>query len=174
MKQVSKDPFEAAFEEEEDESPAVAVDAPQQDDDDDYDEDGIDIQSSAADPSTSTAAPTSTPRIAAVSVAKSHAKNKDDDQEEEEEDNMDVELSKLPSAADPAKMAKMQYALLFPRIIAQSFTSALGYLCFRGKNPILSTPLPSTRKISYLSLWELWNYIVTKHKDWSLARFGLR
>ncbi|KAB1212486.1 Transcription initiation factor TFIID subunit 11 [Morella rubra] len=111
MKQVSKDPFEAAFEEEEDESPAVAVDAPQQDDDDDYDEDGIDIQSSAADPSTSTAAPTSTPRIAAVSVAKSHAKNKDDDQEEEEEDNMDVELSKLPSAADPAKMAKMQAIL---------------------------------------------------------------
>jgi transcription initiation factor TFIID subunit 11 len=39
--------------------------------------------------------------------ARSKAKNKDDD-EEEEEDNMDVELSKLASTADPDKMAKMQ------------------------------------------------------------------
>ncbi|XP_062160616.1 transcription initiation factor TFIID subunit 11 [Alnus glutinosa] len=106
MKQVSKDPFEAAFEEQED-SPAVAVDGQQDDVDDDYD--GIEI--AAAGPSTSTS--TSTAPTPPVSVAKSNAKSKDDDQEEEEEENMDVELSKLPSAAesDPDKMAKMQSIL---------------------------------------------------------------
>ncbi|KAG2685039.1 hypothetical protein I3843_10G103600 [Carya illinoinensis] len=121
MKQTSKDPFEAAFEEEEDDSAAVAVDAQQQDPDDDEDYDGLGtgsgtgtgIQSSAADPSVSasTSAPASTATTAAVSAAKSNAKNKYDDQEEEDEDNMDVELSKLPSTADPAKMAKMQAIL---------------------------------------------------------------
>jgi len=107
MKQVSKDPFEAAFEEQED-FPAVAVDGQQDDVDDDYH--GIEI--AAAGPSTSTS--TSTAPTPPVSVAKSNAKSKDDDQEEEEEENMDVELSKLPSAAesDPDKMAKMQYVLL--------------------------------------------------------------
>lgn len=35
------------------------------------------------------------------------AKNKEEDDEEEEE-NMDVDLAKFPSSADPAKMAKMQ------------------------------------------------------------------
>ncbi|XP_059440341.1 transcription initiation factor TFIID subunit 11 [Corylus avellana] len=108
MKQVSKDPFEAAFEEQED-SPAVAVAGQQDDVDDDYDGIEVAIPSSAAGPSTSTS--TSTAPIAPVSVAKSNAKSKDDDQEEEEEENMDVELSKLPSAADPAKMAKMQAIL---------------------------------------------------------------
>lgn len=111
MKQASKDPFEAAFEEQED-SAAVAVDCQQDDVDDDYDGIEIAVPSSAAGPSTST--PTSAAPVAPVSVAKSNAKSKDDDQEEEEEENMDVELSKLPSAADPAKMAKMQYVLLLP------------------------------------------------------------
>ncbi|XP_010529318.1 PREDICTED: transcription initiation factor TFIID subunit 11 [Tarenaya hassleriana] len=37
-------------------------------------------------------------------------KNKDEDDEEEEE-NMEVELTKLPSSADPDKMAKMQAIL---------------------------------------------------------------
>ncbi|XP_041027400.1 transcription initiation factor TFIID subunit 11 [Juglans microcarpa x Juglans regia] len=121
MKQISKDPFEAAFEEEEDDSAAVAVDAQQQDPDEDEDYDGLGmgtgtgtgIHSSAADPSVSasTSAPASTATTAAVSAAKSNAKNKYDDQEEEEEDNMDVELSKLPPTADPVKMAKMQAIL---------------------------------------------------------------
>jgi transcription initiation factor TFIID subunit 11 len=115
MKQVSKDPFEAAFEEQED-SPAVAVDGQQDDVEEDYDGIEVAIPSSAAGPSTSTS--TSTAPIAPVSVAKSNPKSKYDDQEEE---NMDVELSKLPSAADPAKMAKMQYVLLL--------TSFLFHLC---------------------------------------------
>ncbi|KAJ8756249.1 hypothetical protein K2173_025061 [Erythroxylum novogranatense] len=42
--------------------------------------------------------------------AKSKGKNKDDD-EDEDDDNMEVELSKFPSSADPTKMAKMQAIL---------------------------------------------------------------
>lgn len=116
MKQ-SKDPFEAAAYEEQEESPPhspiagdefkVLTPAPpssqkdvavsQDDDDDDYD----DLDSAFVNhPSTS-----STPMLASAPITK--AKNKEDE-DEEEEDNMDIELSKLPSSADPDKMAKMQ------------------------------------------------------------------
>ncbi|XP_015867595.2 transcription initiation factor TFIID subunit 11 [Ziziphus jujuba] len=126
MKQQSKDPFEAAFEEQEDsppESPAAAgvaediqtlqhpavsntvVDA-QEDDDPlplsrDHPSSSMATTSAAPMPvSSRTHAPSSVPA----------PKNKEDDDEEEEE-NMEVELSKFPSSGDPDKMAKMQAIL---------------------------------------------------------------
>ncbi|XP_010260848.1 PREDICTED: transcription initiation factor TFIID subunit 11 [Nelumbo nucifera] len=108
MKQ-SKDPFEAAFEEEQESLPdspvapdeletqtpaatVVAFDAPD-------DDPGINIRS--GQPSTS---------AAAQSTATTAGKTKEEEDEEEEE-NMDVELGKFPSSADPDKMAKMQAIL---------------------------------------------------------------
>ncbi|KAJ4828537.1 hypothetical protein Tsubulata_002876, partial [Turnera subulata] len=53
-------------------------------------------------------APSSTPMASARNMG---PKNNKDDDDEEEEDNMEVELSKFPSSADPVKMAKMQTIL---------------------------------------------------------------
>ncbi|KDP33286.1 hypothetical protein JCGZ_13073 [Jatropha curcas] len=113
MKQ-SKDPFEAAYEEQVDtpsppdspigpdeletQTPAAASQDPAAVPE--YD----DIGSAGvhpADPSTSM------PMLPAV---RSKAKNKEDD-DDEYEDNMEVELSKFPSSADPDKMARMQAIL---------------------------------------------------------------
>ncbi|KAJ9168440.1 hypothetical protein P3X46_019964 [Hevea brasiliensis] len=110
MKQ-SKDPFEAAYEEQEEtppdspvgpdeldtQAPAASQDPSVVPEDDDIGSSGV----HPADPSTST------PVLAA---ARSKPKNKDDE-DDEEEDNMEVELSKFPSSADPDKMAKMQAIL---------------------------------------------------------------
>ncbi|OAY26607.1 transcription initiation factor TFIID subunit 11 isoform X2 [Manihot esculenta] len=110
MKQ-SKDPFEAAYEEQEETPPDSPVGPDELDtqgpvasqdpavvpEDDDVGSSGV----HPADPSTSA------PMLAA---ARSKPKNKEDD-EDEEEDNMEVELSKFPSSADPDKMAKMQSIL---------------------------------------------------------------
>ncbi|KAG2318451.1 hypothetical protein Bca52824_011664 [Brassica carinata] len=96
----SKDPFEAAIEEEQDESP------PESPGGGGDDEGRLEIDQ----------APEETERDVSVrrqpkkfksSAAVAEAKNKDEDEEEEEE-NMETELTKYPTTADPAKMAKMQ------------------------------------------------------------------
>ncbi|MBA0844372.1 hypothetical protein Goarm_001472 [Gossypium armourianum] len=126
MKQ-SKDPFEAALEEQEESPPDSPVgedelnsqtpNEPQNQtdgghnllvDDDDYDDIGPNIKN-PSHPSSS-----STPKLHSTSVnanvATRATKNKEYDDDEEEE-NVEVELSKFPSSADPAKMAKMQAIL---------------------------------------------------------------
>ncbi|KAK9266403.1 hypothetical protein L1049_014077 [Liquidambar formosana] len=111
MKQ-SKDPFEAAFEEQE-ESPPDSPIAP-----DDIEtqipappvtvngqEDGyIGANIHPTNPSTSTV-----PSVSAGTTIPP-AKTKEEDEEEEEE-NMDVELGKFTPSGDPDKMAKMQAIL---------------------------------------------------------------
>lgn len=133
MKQQSKDPFEAAFEEQEDSPPdsPAAVDAIRAALDEDYDE-GLppeDPSSSstplapAAATATTTVAtvtPTTktitrkattkpTPAPARATLKQSHQSKEDDD--DEDEDNVDVELGKYPATGDPVKMAKMQAIL---------------------------------------------------------------
>ncbi|KAK8520544.1 hypothetical protein V6N12_004479 [Hibiscus sabdariffa] len=128
MKQ-SKDPFEAALEEQEESPPDCPVGedelnshTPNEsqnqtegaqnilvDDDDDYDGLGPTIKN-PSHPS-----PSSTPTLHTTSVNASvtaavNNKNKEYDDDEEEE-NVDVELSKFPSSGDPTKMAKMQAIL---------------------------------------------------------------
>lgn len=114
MKQ-SKDPFEAAFEEQDDSPPESPVDA-------------FETQNPSAAASQSNIAGQEddvsnsngvksvvqfTPAGKFMSAGSSSGaaanatKNKDEDDEEEEE-NMDVELGKFPSSGDPDKMAKMQ------------------------------------------------------------------
>ncbi|KAL6196894.1 hypothetical protein ACLB2K_032507 [Fragaria x ananassa] len=134
MRQQSKDPFEAAFEEQDDSPPdsPAAVDAIRAALDEDYDE-GLPPEEpppSSSTPSTSTAAaPTTATVVATVTPAtktltkKSSAKppipraakqsqqNKEED-DDEDEDNVDVELGKYPATGDPVKMAKMQAILL--------------------------------------------------------------
>ncbi|XP_044508842.1 transcription initiation factor TFIID subunit 11 [Mangifera indica] len=103
MKQ-SKDPFEAALEEQE-ESPPDSPIGP----------DELDGQTQSApapggldDDFESLSAPM--PVSGGTNINAAVTKNKDDDEEEEEE-NVDVELAKFPSSADPSKMAKMQAIL---------------------------------------------------------------
>ncbi|GAB2278768.1 hypothetical protein Dimus_013443 [Dionaea muscipula] len=110
MKQ-SKDPFEAAFEEQEESppgSPLAANDSEIQTDvgpgvtnQHEVDALGISIYPHAA----STSAPPT-----ALTGTRSNNRVKEDDDDEEEE-NMDVELGKFPPSADPDKMAKMQAIL---------------------------------------------------------------
>lgn len=131
MKQ-SKDPFEAAYEEQEEsppdspiaahefdaKTPPSAAAAPpssqdaafSQDDDDDVGVNPSDHPS------------TSIPMLASVAPTKSKNKEYED---EEEEDNMDVELSKFPSSSDPDKMAKMQ--LVFSLYSCSSSASCCSY-----------------------------------------------
>ncbi|XP_075674586.1 transcription initiation factor TFIID subunit 11 [Castanea sativa] len=147
MKQVSKDPFEAAtFVEEQQESPpespspspshsSAAAAAVAVDDDGVQDDTNVDALDATAnnnnnniigDPSSTsntstTAAAAAAPIIpphssASASTSRgggggSHPSKNKEEEEEEEEENMDVELSKLPSSADPDKMAKMQAIL---------------------------------------------------------------
>ena len=104
MKQQSKDPFEAAFEEQDDEDDdadavAVAVAPSHEDHDPDRDREPIPSSSSMATPIVAPPPPMIT------------MKKKREDDEEEEEENMEVELDKFPSASDPHKMAKMQAIL---------------------------------------------------------------
>ncbi|KAL4325545.1 hypothetical protein GQ457_11G018590 [Hibiscus cannabinus] len=128
MKQ-SKDPFEAALEEQEESPPDCPVgedelnshtpnEAQNQtegaqnilvDDDDDYDGLGPTIKNPSHPSSSSTPKLHSTSVNASVAAAVNN-KNKEYDDDEEEE-NVDVELSKFPTSGDPTKMAKMQAIL---------------------------------------------------------------
>ncbi|TYK19451.1 transcription initiation factor TFIID subunit 11 [Cucumis melo var. makuwa] len=119
MKQ-SKDPFEAAFEEQEESppnSPSAADDleipttvAP-------VPADAFDLQDGDDDPKSASVATHSVTPVSTTSMfvsSSSHVsaapKTKEDDEEEEEE-NVEVELAKFPSSGDPDKMAKMQAIL---------------------------------------------------------------
>lgn len=105
----SKDPFEAAIEEEEeqDESPPESpggggddegrIEMDQAPEESERDVGGVRRQSKKSKTSSSV-------------VVVAEGKNKDEDEEEEEE-NMEAELTKYPTTADPAKMAKMQVIL---------------------------------------------------------------
>lgn len=120
MKQQSKDPFEAAFEEQEESPPDSPVAAVVADDVrtpqnpavtitlvDAQEDDGPLLVPGDPSLATTSAAPMTVSSRGHVPSATAPAKNKDDDDEEEEE-NMEVELSKFPSSGDPDKMAKMQ------------------------------------------------------------------
>ncbi|XP_050108851.1 transcription initiation factor TFIID subunit 11 [Malus sylvestris] len=124
MKQQSKDPFEAAFEEQEDDSPpdspAVAEAARAAfgalEEDDPLLVPGPSSSSapSAAAPKATAITRTRTTPTAAATAPSASArpavKNKDDD-DDDDEDNMDVELGKFSATGDPDKMAKMQAIL---------------------------------------------------------------
>jgi len=131
MKQ-SKDPFEAALEEQEESPPDSPIGQDDLDsqtpiqtqtqnqapaghnillDDDDYDEPIAEGNNPSHPSSSSTPMLLSTNVKPTVTAAAANAvattKNKEYEDDEEEE-NVDVELSKFPSSADPTKMAKMQ------------------------------------------------------------------
>ncbi|XP_021822172.1 transcription initiation factor TFIID subunit 11 [Prunus avium] len=131
MKQQSKDPFEAAFEEQEDSPPdsPAAPDAARTALDTQEDDDPLLLPPGSKDPSSSAtplAAPPPPPPTTAVTTARAtpvattaapstsaratFKHNKDDDDDEDEE-NMDVELGKFSATGDPDKMAKMQAIL---------------------------------------------------------------
>ncbi|CAF2148752.1 unnamed protein product, partial [Brassica napus] len=99
----SKDPFEAAIEEEQEESPP---ESPAGGGDD---EGRLEIEQTPEE-SERDVGVRRQPKKFKSSVAVAEGKNKDEDEEEEEE-NMEAELTKYPTTADPAKMAKMQVIL---------------------------------------------------------------
>ncbi|GKV26284.1 hypothetical protein SLEP1_g35617 [Rubroshorea leprosula] len=112
MKQ-SKDPFEAAQEEQDDSPPESPIAADELETQTPAGQDvltgGDDDEISAAVNNPSEPS-TSAPKLASTAANASAGKHKDDEEEEEEE-NMEVELGKFPSSSDPAKMAKMQAIL---------------------------------------------------------------
>ncbi|XP_015583041.1 transcription initiation factor TFIID subunit 11 [Ricinus communis] len=127
MKQ-SKDPFEAAYEEQEEtppESPLGAdelldsqtaattaqdPDAAVLQEDDDIGSSGGGVNST--DPVSTATSTTTTPMLMGSAAANATNKAKSREEfDEEEEENVDVELAKFPSTADPDKMAKMQAIL---------------------------------------------------------------
>ncbi|XP_038904708.1 transcription initiation factor TFIID subunit 11 isoform X2 [Benincasa hispida] len=121
MKQ-SKDPFEAAFEEQEESPPnsPSAVDdleiptnvAPATADAFDLQDAGDDDSKSAAVATHSAAPASSTSMFVSSSSNVSAAPKTKEDDDEEEEENVEVELAKFPSSGDPDKnMAKMQAIL---------------------------------------------------------------
>ncbi|CAL1402608.1 unnamed protein product [Linum trigynum] len=114
----SKDPFEAAYEEQE-ESPPDSPLAP-----DDLDGRPSSPPSAAApasqdaatapdDDETGTAGvnPSDPSPSAPASASAKIKRNSKEEDEDEEEENVEVELAKFPSSADPNKMAKMQTIL---------------------------------------------------------------
>ncbi|XP_023005534.1 transcription initiation factor TFIID subunit 11 [Cucurbita maxima] len=123
MKQ-SKDPFEAAFEEQEESppnSPSAADDLEIQTNvAATADADAIDLHDGDDDPKTAAAAAATNSGVPSASTTSlfvssssnisAAPKTKEDDDEEEEE-NVEVELAKFPSSGDPDKMAKMQAIL---------------------------------------------------------------
>lgn len=119
MKQ-SKDPFEAAFEEQEESppnSPSAADDlevptnvAPVPADAFDLQDGDDDPKSAAVATHSATPATTASMFVSSSSNVSAAPKTKEDDEEEEEE-NVEVELAKFPSSGDPDKMAKMQAIL---------------------------------------------------------------
>ena len=134
MKQ-SKDPFEAAFEEQEESppnSPSAADDLEIQTnvaataDADALDlHDGDDDPKSAAVAATNSGIPSASTTslfVSSSSNVSAAPKTKEDDDEEEEE-NVEVELAKFPSSGDPDKMAKMQYVFLALSIFRFNFCS---------------------------------------------------
>ncbi|KAL5699609.1 transcription initiation factor TFIID subunit 11 [Ranunculus cassubicifolius] len=92
MRQMSKDPFEMAYEEDKD----------LQEQDSPIGNDDVEAAPSEFAANTSERAPLPTRGI---------GKNKEDEEEEEEEENMEIELSKFPTTGDPDKMTKMQAIL---------------------------------------------------------------
>ncbi|KAL6201760.1 hypothetical protein ACLB2K_025472 [Fragaria x ananassa] len=128
-REQSKDPFEAAFEEQDDSPPdsPAAVDAIRAALDEDYDE-GLPPEELPPSTSAAAAAPTAATAVATVTpttktltkkssakppiarAAKQSQQNKEED-DDEDEDNVDVELGKYPATGDPVKMAKMQAIL---------------------------------------------------------------
>lgn len=114
MKQ-SKDPFEAAFEEQEDSPPESPVDAFETQNPSAVVAQGTlagqedDISNSISIKSASRYTPAGKfPTAGTSSGPTTNATKNKDDEEEEEEENMDVELGKFPSSGDPDKMAMMQ------------------------------------------------------------------
>ncbi|KAF5742400.1 hypothetical protein HS088_TW09G00448 [Tripterygium wilfordii] len=104
MKQ-SKDPFEAAYEEQEESPPESPIA-----------QEGSEAQTGGVgaapygqqDDDTGGARWPNASKSTPMAIASISTKNKED-YDEEEEENMEVELSKFPSSVDPSKMARMQY-----------------------------------------------------------------
>ncbi|KAK7270258.1 hypothetical protein RIF29_23271 [Crotalaria pallida] len=115
---LSRDPFEAAFEEQEDsqpESPAkdfelqnpnsVAAQGNLADQEDD------DFSGGKGKKPATLFTPASAAGTSRGPVATANKNKDDDDDDDDEEENMDVELGKVPSSGDPDKMTKMQAIL---------------------------------------------------------------
>ncbi|KAI5595486.1 hypothetical protein BDE02_03G142200 [Populus trichocarpa] len=98
----TKDPFEAAYVEQEESPPESPITQ------DDYDTQTSNVAATPADSQGAVAVSVAQDDDAYAGLCKK-GKNKQD--EEEEQDNMDVELWKLASTADPDKMANMQAIL---------------------------------------------------------------
>ncbi|KAG2297841.1 hypothetical protein Bca4012_009030 [Brassica carinata] len=98
----SKDSFEAAIEEEQDESPPESPGGGGGND-----QGRLEIDQAPEETERDVGVLCRQPKKFKSSAAVAEAKNKDEDEEEEEE-NMEAELTKYPTNADPAKMAKMQ------------------------------------------------------------------
>ncbi|KAK9724484.1 hypothetical protein RND81_05G076100 [Saponaria officinalis] len=111
---MSKDPFEAAFEEQEESPPESPVAAANDDDNQiggvSVNEDNHQPEDVVNDPNVPSSS--AGPSLAGTTSQINRNKIKDEDaDEEDEEEQMDVEMGKFPTTGDPDKLAKMQSIL---------------------------------------------------------------
>nr|GMD72479.1 transcription initiation factor TFIID subunit 11 [Ipomoea batatas] len=107
MKQ-SKDPFEAAFEEQEESPPDSPIGA---EENETQNEAAITVNDHGTDEFVSINHPENPSTYVAATVPTGTAGKPKEDDEEEEEEHMEVQLGKLASSSDPDKTAKMQTIL---------------------------------------------------------------
>lgn len=103
----TKDPFEAAFEEQDDSPPESPVGT---DENEGQDQGAVGVNEHGGDDvNTDSREKSSTSKATSVSIGTAGpiSKPKEEDEEEEEE-SMDMQLGKLSSRSDPDKLAKMQ------------------------------------------------------------------
>ncbi|MCE3215112.1 hypothetical protein HAX54_000895 [Datura stramonium] len=151
----SKDPFEAAFEEQDDSPPESPVGI---DENEGQDQAAVGVNVHGGDDvNTDSHEKPSTSKATSVSVGTAGpiSKPKEEDEEEEEE-SMDVQLGKLSSSSDPDKLAKMQSILSqfteeqmkstidYVRVV---FSSTVACLCDCGLIHLL-TSITGSAKIS--------------------------
>ncbi|KAJ8570064.1 hypothetical protein K7X08_006641 [Anisodus acutangulus] len=106
---LSKDPFEAAFEEQDDSPPESPVGI---DENEGQDQAAVVVNVHGGDDvNTRSREKSSTSKAASVSVGTAGPISKPKEEDEEEEESMDVQLGKLSSSSDPDKLAKMQSIL---------------------------------------------------------------
>ncbi|KAL9240390.1 hypothetical protein vseg_014615 [Gypsophila vaccaria] len=111
---MSKDPFEAAFEEQEESPPESPAAAAANDEDNQVggvsvNEDNHQTEDVVNDPNVPSSS--AGPSLAGTSQINRNKVKDEDADEDDEEEHMDVEMSKYPSTGDPDKLAKMQTIL---------------------------------------------------------------
>uniref|UniRef100_M4DWN3 DUF1639 domain-containing protein n=1 Tax=Brassica campestris TaxID=3711 RepID=M4DWN3_BRACM len=139
----SKDPFEAAIEEEQEESPQESPVSYGGVGGGGNDDGLVEIDQTPEESERDVSVRRQNKKSKTSSII-AEAKSKDEDEEEEEE-NMEAELTKYPTTADPAKMATMQYQRVSPDCVPLTNGANKPYLRPSPSNEDTTTSIAAGR-----------------------------